>query len=219
MRSSTHPDSKGRAGTCTWRSRLSHFGLESRPGSDSQLRLFYGRPKDIEISSPEIFRTVFKDSENCDGSLSVDLENTTIGGLETAAFRATVGTTCKPINLWKSANLPDPCESWKFVKSGKDKRLRIQNNEFYILRSKEKIRVPAGIAIYCRASDETIGEMRIHYAGFVHPHFGIRDDEDGTPLIFEVRGHQVDVNLRQGERMANLRLCTECQKDADPDAY
>jgi deoxycytidine triphosphate deaminase len=49
--------------------------------------------------------------------------------------------------------------------------------------------------------------MRIHYAGFVHPHFGIRDDgEKGTPLIFEVRGHQVDVNLRQGERMANLRL-------------
>jgi dCTP deaminase len=85
--------------------------------------------------------------------------------------------------------------------------LRIENNQFYILRSKEKIRVPAGVAIYCRASDETIGEMRIHYAGFVHPHFGIRDDgEKGTPLIFEVRGHQVDVNLRQGERMANLRL-------------
>ena len=163
------------------------------------------------------FRTVFKDSENCDGSLSVDLENTTIGGLKTAAFRAIAGHTSAAINLWKSDNLPDPCESWKFVKSGKDKRLRIQNNEFYILRSKEKIRVPAGIAIYCRASDETIGEMRIHYAGFVHPHFGIREDEDGTPLIFEVRGHQVDVNLRQGERMANLTLY-RMSEDAGPDA-
>jgi dCTP deaminase len=173
----------------------------------SQLRLFYGRPKDVEISSPEIFRTVFKDSESCDGSLSVDLESTVIGGLETAAFRATVGAHCAPISLWKSGDLPDPCKSWKFVKTGKDRRLRIENNQFYILRSKEKIRVPAGVAIYCRASDETIGEMRIHYAGFVHPHFGIRDDgEKGTPLIFEVRGHQVDVNLRQGERMANLRL-------------
>ena len=184
----------------------------------SQLRLFYGRPKDVEISSPEIFRTVFKDSENCDGSLSVDLENTIIGGLETAAFRATVGANCAPINLWKSGDLPDPCKSWKFEKIAKDRRLRIENNQFYILRSKEKIRVPAGVAIYCRASDETIGEMRIHYAGFVHPHFGIReDDEKGTPLIFEVRGHQVDVNLRHGERMANLKLY-RMSEDAGPDA-
>lgn len=29
-----------------------------------------------------------------------------------------------------------------------------------------------GVAVYCRPSDETIGEMRIHYAGFVHPGFG-----------------------------------------------
>ncbi len=184
----------------------------------SQLRLFYGRPKDAEISSLEIFRTVFKDSENCDGSLSVDLENTMIGGLEAAAFRATLGAICAPFKFWKSSDLPDPCKSWKFVKSGKDRRLQIANNQFYILRSKEKIRVPEGIAIYCRASDETIGEMRIHYAGFVHPHFGIRDDgEKGTPLIFEVRGHQVDVNLRQGERMANLTLY-RMSEDAGPDA-
>jgi dCTP deaminase len=183
----------------------------------SQLRLFYGRPKDVEISNPEIFRTVFKDSASCDGSLSVDLENTLIGGLETAAFRATVGANCAPVKLWESGSLPNPCESWKFIKTGKDRRLRIENNQFYILRSKEKIRVPAGVAIYCRASDETIGEMRIHYAGFVHPHFGIRDDgEKGTPLIFEVRGHQVDVNLRQGERMANLMLY-RMSEDAGPD--
>lgn len=183
----------------------------------SQLRLFYGRPKDVEISGPEICRTVFKDSASYDGSLSVDLENTSIGGLETAAFRATVGTNCAPVKLWESDSLPDPCGSWKFVKTGKEKRLKIENNHFYILRSKEKIRVPAGVAIYCRASDETIGEMRIHYAGFVHPHFGIRNDGvKGTPLIFEVRGHQVDVNLRDGERMANLTLY-RMSEDAEPD--
>ena len=66
--------------------------------------------------------------------------------------------------------------------------------------------MPAGIAIYCRASDETIGEMRIHYAGFVHPYFGLRrsDKTKGTPLIFEVRGHQVQVSLADKEKMANL---------------
>ena len=66
--------------------------------------------------------------------------------------------------------------------------------------------MPEGIAIYCRAIDETIGEMRIHYAGFVHPRFGTKrtDKKEGTPLIFEVRGHQVNVSLADGERMANL---------------
>jgi dCTP deaminase len=212
------PNMKGQSGQMYLEITPFTFPVAVQVGKPlSQLRLFYGRPKDVEISNREIFRTVFRDSESCDGSLSVDLENTLIGGLEAAAFRATVGANCAPVKLWESGSLPNPCESWKFVKTGKERRLQIENNQFYILRSKEKIRVPAGVAIYCRASDETIGEMRIHYAGFVHPHFGIRDDgEKGTPLIFEVRGHQVDVNLRQGERMANLTLY-RMSEDAGPD--
>jgi dCTP deaminase len=66
--------------------------------------------------------------------------------------------------------------------------------------------VPAGVAVYGRAIDETIGEMRIHYAGFVHPFFGTKrqDGRIGTPLIFEVRGHDVNVVLKHGEKMAGL---------------
>ena len=66
--------------------------------------------------------------------------------------------------------------------------------------------VPKGVAIYCKASDETIGEMRIHYAGFVHPGFGMNrtDNLPGTQLTFEVRGHQVNANLIDGEKMANI---------------
>ena len=63
--------------------------------------------------------------------------------------------------------------------------------------------------------------MRIHYAGFAHPWFGWEREDGlpGTPLIFEVRGHDVDVSLADGERMANLQFfrmseyCTEKSKD------
>ena len=74
------------------------------------------------------------------------------------------------------------------------------------MRSQEKIALPAGVAVYCRAIDETIGEMRIHYAGFVHPLFGRErnDGQTGTPLIFEVRGHDVKVLLTHGEKLARL---------------
>ena len=94
--------------------------------------------------------------------------------------------------------------------------VKLEKNAFHILRSKERISLPGGIAVYCRAIDETIGEMRIHYAGFVHPFFGReRDDgQTGTPLIFEVRGHDVKVMLTDGEKMARLifyRMSEDCK--------
>ncbi|MGD0942382.1 MAG: 2'-deoxycytidine 5'-triphosphate deaminase, partial [Terracidiphilus sp.] len=183
----------------------------------SQLRLFYGDPESVKVSGDAVCRTVFKESTASDASLSVNLENTTIGGKQVAAFCAVMNPNGEPINLWKEDPLADPCKYWKMVEVDGKGRLTIESDRFYILRSKEKIRVPAGIAIYCRASDETIGEMRIHYAGFVHPWFGERNDgEKGTPLIFEVRGHQVNVSLRHGERLANLTLY-RMSADAKPE--
>jgi dCTP deaminase len=52
---------------------------------------------------------------------------------------------------------------------------------------------------------EALGELRIHYAGFVHPRFGeARDDDKGAPLIFEVRGHNIRAFLQDGEALAKL---------------
>jgi len=61
------------------------------------------------------------------------------------------------------------------------------------------------VAIYCQAITETLGELRIHYAGFVHPRFGEeRNDNKGAPLIFEVRGHNLKAFLQHGETLARL---------------
>jgi len=84
--------------------------------------------------------------------------------------------------------------------------------------TKERLSLPKGIAVYCRAIDESIGEMRIHYAGFAHPYFGKnrKDRKEGTPLIFEVRGHNVDVNLVDDEKLARLefyRMSEDCEPD------
>ncbi|MGD1104495.1 MAG: 2'-deoxycytidine 5'-triphosphate deaminase [Terriglobia bacterium] len=140
------------------------------------------------------------------GILTVDLANVDKGGLPVAAFCAIANTA--PVPLWEEPeeDKPKPWKYWKLKYTEGQPRLKIEETKFYILRSKERIRVPAGVAIYCRASDETIGEMRIHYAGFVHPMFGKcrTDGTQGTPLTFEVRGHQVDVSLADEERLANL---------------
>jgi len=80
------------------------------------------------------------------------------------------------------------------------------------------------VAVYCQAISETLGELRIHYAGFVHPGFGF-DQEKGTPIIFEVRGHNVKIILRDGETLANIkfyrmsRTCTESCLKAKKSGY
>ena len=188
----------------------------------SQLRLFYGEPKSVEVESRELFRTILGENAT-DGSLSVDLRNEKIGRLPVAAFCARKDTEY-PIPLWKKRNKLSPWKYWNFVSTGRTRRFKVKNDLFYILRSSERISVPKGIAVYCRASDETIGEMRIHYAGFVHPLFGRKrsDSQRGTPLIFELRGHQVDVSLAHGEKMANLifyRMSEDCQEKEKPSQY
>jgi dCTP deaminase len=191
------------------------FNVRVKPGiSLSQLRFFYGKPEDAVIGGELLFKTALTGPGGKQGSLTVDLSNTKKGGLDVAAFYnaasdATGNSQDDPIPLWRMPNVgdrPKPCKYWKLMASDETRRLKVEQNQFYILRSKEKIAVPPGVAIYCRASDETIGEMRIHYAGFVHPMFGKcrSDSTKGTPLTFELRGHQVDVTLTDGEKLANL---------------
>ncbi|MBI4460284.1 MAG: 2'-deoxycytidine 5'-triphosphate deaminase [Acidobacteria bacterium] len=199
------------------------FDVNVREGEAlSQLRLFYGPPDDARISSEEVYKTILGE-ESSDGSLGVDLTPVDIRGVQVVAFCARKENS-KPIPLWeedRDEDKPSPCDYWRFVTPDKPNRLRVKQDEFYLLRSKEKISVQKGVAVYCRASDETIGEMRIHYAGFAHPFFGKKrpDKPAGTPLIFEVRGHQVDVSLAHGERMARLifyRMSEDCaERKAD----
>lgn len=180
----------------------------------SQLRIFRGNPDDSVIGGEEVYEPLLhvsgEDVPEVDGSLSADLEPTTIvPGHDASAFWAIrMEENDSPIDLWlkEKPERPIPCKYWKFRQWDGHRRITIEKTHFYIIRSREKISLPGSVAVYCRASDEKIGEMRIHYAGFVHPFFGMdREDRSvGTPLIFEVRGHDVNVSLQHGEKMAQL---------------
>jgi dCTP deaminase len=185
--------------------------------SISQLRLFYGPPHEAEISGINLSKTILG-PEAEDNSLSVDLTGESIKGELVVAYRTCVPVSDDFIPLWKVEPKPDPHKYWETVGPNTDRRMQIGESKFYILKSMEQLRVPQGVAIYCKANDETLGEMRIHYAGFVHPFFGMDriDKKRGTPLIFELRGHQLDVNLVHGEKLAILsfyRMSQDCTED------
>ncbi len=95
---------------------------------------------------------------------------------------------------------------WEMIKRQDDKSLIIGPDEFYILKSKEKIRVPLGYAAEIVPQDETLGEYRVHYAGYVHPGFGYgkKGEVKGTHLIFEVKARDVPAVLRDGRVLAKV---------------
>jgi dCTP deaminase len=110
----------------------------------------------------------------------------------------------------------NPSTYWEPVRAEGDeqKTVRIQKNRFYIFRSKERFRVPPHLAVDAHAYSESLGDIRIHYAGFAHPFFGL-EREQGTPLIFEVRGHSMDTILRDNDRLAKVyirRMSREAEK-------
>lgn len=205
-------------------------------GSLSQLRLFKGRPEDCEIRGEVLYRSVLKHPPSSshpeqkpddDGTLSVDLSDAHLDGeARGCAFRVQEHRPDDFLPLWEvhengKEEKPDPKKYWELLRCEAQAKgyLRIEKDKFYILRSRERIALPPGVAVYCRATDETIGEMRIHYAGFVHPRFGFdrKDGEDGTPLIFEVRGHDIEVMLSDAEIMARLtfyRMSLDSQKES-----
>ena len=60
---------------------------------------------------------------------------------------------------------------WIPLKS-KNSYITIKPGKFYILKSKQKIRIPPNMAGEMVPYDTGIGDFRVHYAGFFDPGFG-----------------------------------------------
>jgi dCTP deaminase len=96
------------------------------------------------------------------------------------------------------------------------KRLILDPHQFYILASKEKLHIPSGYAAEMAPIDPTMGEFRVHYAGFFDPGFGLgTGGMPGSRGVLEVRSHEVPFMLEDGQVVG--RLAFE-KMAAEPDA-
>jgi dCTP deaminase len=96
-------------------------------------------------------------------------------------------------------------EFWDPIRARPDARLILDPGEFYILASREKMRIPADLAAEMVPIDPAMGEFRVHYAGFFDPGFG--ETETGRPGargVLEVRSHEVPFVLEDGQIIARL---------------
>ena len=100
----------------------------------------------------------------------------------------------------------DPDDFWEPIVSRPGRGLILNPDDFYILATRERVKVPPEHAAEMVAYDTLIGEFRVHYAGFFDPGFGWSPTNDaGSRAVLEVRSHEVPFLLEHGQIMGRLR--------------
>lgn len=94
---------------------------------------------------------------------------------------------------------------WEPVRAPRRGGLVLDPADFYILASREAVRVPPHYAAEMIAYDTLVGEFRVHYAGFFDPGFG--DPEaggEGSRAVLEVRSFEVPFIIEHGQIVGRL---------------
>jgi dCTP deaminase len=187
------------------------FSVVVRQGERlSQLRLFQGEqtPSDLLLRRLEQEEALvyLPDETRAEPSiqnglrLSVDL----VGDDGTGIIGYRAKRHAPLIDLAKVQHY-DPADFWDPISRNASHTLILDPEDFYILASREKVRIPASYAAEMVPFDPTIGEFRIHYAGFFDPGFGYGSGEiNGTRAVLEVRSHEVPFILEDGQVVASL---------------
>src|ERR1022692_3240506 len=96
-------------------------------------------------------------------------------------------------------------EFWESIHQNANKNLILEPGDFYILASRERVRVPPEFAAEMVPLDQGDGEFRIHYAGFFDPGFGYgSSDIKGTRAVLEVRAHEVPFLIEHEQFVGRL---------------
>jgi len=142
-----------------------------------------------------------------DNGLRISVNLHSVAPSEIIAYKAKKNA---PIVDLSKVNHYSPDDFWDPKYHVSDKGLILDPGDFYILASKEQIRVPPDYAAEMVPFDPSIGEFRIHYAGFFDPGFGCGvSDIKGTRAVLEVRAHEVPFLIEHGQivaRLAYMRL-------------
>jgi dCTP deaminase len=176
----------------------------------SQLRFIEGTAdsEDRELKKLDEQETlVYLDDENpakarLDRGLRITVNLEASEPKEIIAYKARSNA---PLIELDQINKYAPDEFWESIHENPRKTLILEPGAFYILASRERVRVPPDFAAEMVPFDPSDGEFRIHYAGFFDPGFGYgSDDIKGTRAVLEVRAHEVPFLIEHGQLVGRL---------------
>jgi len=107
-----------------------------------------------------------------------------------------------------AVNSLDIIDFWEPISlNGQETSLLLDPAEFYILVSREGLRIPPLCAAEMLPFDHCMGEFRVHYAGFFDPGFGYTKSGDnpvGARAVLEVSSRDVPFILNHRQTVARL---------------
>jgi len=187
----------------------------------NQIRFVRGNPPPSDTKLTELDQTlklVYSDTDGPQPAMiknglwvSVDLEGDSSNGI--IGYRAKHHA---PLIDLSKINHYDPLDFWEPIQRNADRSLVLNPDDFYILVSRERVRIPNNFAASMVPYDPSVGEFRIHYAGFFDPGFGYgANNLTGARAVLEVRSHDVPFMIEHGQDVGRLiyeRLLGEPEK-------
>lgn len=176
----------------------------------NQIRFMRGNPPPSDAKLTELDQTlklVYSDTDGPQPAMiknglwvSVDLEGDSSNGI--IGYRAKHHA---PLIDLSKLNHYDPLDFWEPIQRNADRSLVLNPDDFYILVSRERVRIPNNFAASMVPYDPSVGEFRIHYAGFFDPGFGYGTNNlKGARAVLEVRSHDVPFMIEHGQDVGRL---------------
>lgn len=134
--------------------------------------------------------------------LTVDLEGNDRSSI--VAYKARHSP--RAIDLDK-INHYDPFDFWEEIPRPRRGHIILEKGGFYLLASKERVSIPLEYAGEMVAHDPSMGEFRVHYAGFFDPGFGYgskKGEISGTKAVLEVRAYEMPILLEDNDVVGRL---------------
>lgn len=130
--------------------------------------------------------------------LTVDLEG---NGSNIVGYQAR--TTREVIDLGL-INHYEIADFWVPIHKGEE--CILQRGKFYILASRQRVRIPPDLAAEMLPYDLSTQEFRVHYAGFFDPGFGYGQNGEipGTRAVLEVRANEMPILLEHDQFVGRL---------------
>jgi dCTP deaminase len=130
--------------------------------------------------------------------LTVDLQGGSSGVVGYQAKKTSEVIDLDLINHYEAADF------WIPILKGEECILK--PGEFYILASKQKVRIPPDFAAEMLPYDLSTQEFRVHYAGFFDPGFGHGENGEipGTRAVLEVRANEMPILLEDDQFVGRL---------------
>ena len=119
--------------------------------------------KNISLNQIRFYKGPNNESTQREQKISVDIKKGTVSAYK--AKKITSSIDMSKINYYEKDMY------WEKIIPKEDYFI-IEKDEFYILRSKEKIIIPNDFAAELEPFNDSFGNFRVHYAGFFDPGFG-----------------------------------------------